>query len=179
MGFVTEATVRLTLLGAFCLERDGRAINLPTRKAASLLAYLALHPESHLREKIATLFWGDSSDERARRSLRTALASLRRGLGNNLLLTDRETVQLNREVALWVDAKEFSQSADRLEPTVVHPAPEIDLYQGDLLPGFDDEWIAISNQFTRVFGEVTGAELAGDFNTGRAHAPTRIGHCIF
>src|SRR5712692_6927401 len=97
----TSALIRLHLFGSFRLERDEQPVDLPTRKVASLLAYLALHPEPHAREKIATLFWGDSSDEHARRSLRTALAALRKELGNDLLLTDRETVQLNPQQSLW------------------------------------------------------------------------------
>jgi DNA-binding SARP family transcriptional activator len=57
----------LYLLGSFRLEsrkphgtagREARTIRLPTRKAESLLAYLALFPERHVREKLASLFWG-------------------------------------------------------------------------------------------------------------------------
>jgi hypothetical protein len=49
------AKVRLYLLGSFRLERDSRAINLPTRKVESLLAYLALFPQPHSREHFAAL----------------------------------------------------------------------------------------------------------------------------
>ena len=137
-----ESTARLFLLGTFRLEKEGYVVSLATRKVASLLAYLALHPEPHPRETIATLFWGDSSDEHARRSLRTALATLRKRIGHESLLTDRETVQLNPQQALWVDALAFRAQAKELlatnDSTLV---VNTDIYQGPLLAGFDDEWI--------------------------------------
>jgi len=98
------ASVRLYLLGPFRVERDSQPVRLPTRKLESLLAYLALHPEPHTREKLATLLWGDTPDAQARASLRNALPTLRRTLGDDLLLVDREAVQLNPQSALWVDA---------------------------------------------------------------------------
>ncbi len=60
------------LLGAFRAERGARAIRLSMHKQQALLAYLALYPDPHAREKLAALFWGDFSDEQARRSLRVA-----------------------------------------------------------------------------------------------------------
>ena len=100
--------LRVYLLGAFRLERNAQTIRLPTRKDESLLAYLVLHPESHPREKLAALFWGDASDEQARTSLRTALAALRKELGDDMLIADRETVQLNPDFPIWVDALQIS-----------------------------------------------------------------------
>ncbi len=98
---------RLFLLASFHLEKDSKTIRLPTRKVESLLAYLTLFPEQHPREKLAALLWGDSTDEQARHSLRTALAAMRKELGEDVLIADRETVQLNPDHPLWVDALEF------------------------------------------------------------------------
>jgi DNA-binding SARP family transcriptional activator len=132
----SDALLRLFLLGAFRIERDSRTLQLPTRKVESLLAYLALHPEQHPREKLAALLWGDSTDEQARHSLRTALATLRKPLGDNVILADRETVQLNPDLPLWVDAREFQT--------------DIDLYRGDLLVDFYDEWILPEREHYRA-----------------------------
>ena len=71
-----HANLGLFLLGTFRIERDAHPIALPTRKVESLLAYLALFPEPHPREKLAALLWGDSTDEQARHSLRSALTTL-------------------------------------------------------------------------------------------------------
>ena len=102
------APVRLYLLGAFRIEHRGAAIHLPRRKVESLLAYLVLHPEEHTRDHLATLFWGDFTDDQARASLRNSLTVLRKTFGDELLLTDRETVQLNPAFPLWVDARQIS-----------------------------------------------------------------------
>src|SRR5574341_1970404 len=108
--------LRLYLLGRFQLERQGERIQLRRRKAESLLAYLALHPEEHAREKLAALFWGDSTDADARRSLRVTLTDLRRALGEEALLGGRDTLQLNPDFPVWVDAIEFMKIGDwRLE----------------------------------------------------------------
>jgi predicted ATPase/DNA-binding SARP family transcriptional activator len=128
--------LRLFLLGAFRLERDSRTVQLPTRKIESLLAYLVLHPEEHPREKLAALFWGDATDEQARTSLRTALTALRKELGEDILIADRETVQLNPDKPIWVDARAFEQLATEDSQSA------IPLYHSNLLPDFYDDWIA-------------------------------------
>lgn len=123
---------RLYLLGGFRLEQDGSEITLPRAKVKTLLAYLALHPQEHPRETLATLLWGDSKDEQARASLRVALNALRKEIHPDLLLTDRETVQLNSAFPLWTDAVELG---------IQNSEFGIDLYRGELLAGFYDEWI--------------------------------------
>ncbi len=147
--------VRLSLLGAFRLERDGRPIPLPTRKVESLLAYLVLHPEQHAREKLAALFWGDVRDEQARRSLRVALTTLRKQLGDDIVLTDREPVQINPDYPLWVDAKEFQiavlrqaqdknfrlQIGEMSQSAINNLQSAIELFRGELLSDFYDDWI--------------------------------------
>lgn len=167
---------KLLLLGTFRVEREGVPVRLPTRKVESLLAYLVLHPEEHTREKLAALFWGDSPDHQARESLRTALKSLRRELGGDVLLADRETVQLDPEYPLWVDAKEFAilartprgisaplrdfglaieGPAQMDESKIGNPKSKIDLYRGDLMPDFYDEWIPAERERLRsLFIEV-------------------------
>ena len=132
-----------SVTAAFRLERDGAAIHLLTHKVESLFAYLALHPEPHAREKLATLFWGDSPNDLARRSLRTALASLRKELGDEVIVADRDIVQLNTASGLWVDANEFQQQVGQYlaadSPNAM--SFDSDLYQGELLADFYDDWI--------------------------------------
>ena len=135
--------LRLYLLGTSRIQRHNLPIRLPTRKAQSLLAYLVLHPTEHSREKLAALFWGDSTDQEAKHSLRVALAMLRSHLGENLLLAGRETVQINPDYLIWVDVLEFEARATQVlatnppDPTAIN----LDLYQGDLLPDLYDDWV--------------------------------------
>ena len=60
------AELRIALLGPPRVERDGAPIEVDTRKAIALLAYLALHPERHGRDAVAGLLWPDYDTEHAR-----------------------------------------------------------------------------------------------------------------
>lgn len=137
------AQIHINLLGRFTIKRQGQPIQLSTRKTESLLAYLILHPQNHGREKLAALYWGDSSDTDARNSLRNALAVLNKKLGHHLLLVDRQSVSINPEYPLKVDALEFEAQAANYLPAPSSDPHEIniELYQDDLLSDFYDEWI--------------------------------------
>ncbi len=142
----------LHLLGKFRIQCGSRLIRLPTRKLESLLAFLVLHPESHSRDKLTTLFWGDVAENQARNSLRNALATLRAAMGSDLILADRQSVQLNPDASIWVDAREFEKVASdisQVESEVESQtgfAPlvtrHLQLYSGDLLVDLYDDWIA-------------------------------------
>ncbi len=137
-----NARFRLYLFGQFRLEDAGQPIRLPTRKAASLLAFLALHPQPHPREHLAATLWGDVPHAQATASLRTALSSLRTRLGPDALKSDRHTVQLNPAFPLWVDA--LSAQARAPAEAVFDPEESASLDEplaGELLPGFYDDWI--------------------------------------
>ena len=136
MSDVKHAThLDFFLLGTFRIERNAQSIVLSTRKVESLLAFLLLHPHPHPREKLATLFWGDTLDDQARISLRVALSTLRRELGDDILLADRETIQLNPQIPFCLDVAEFCRLVND------DPQSALELYRGDLMPDFYDEWI--------------------------------------
>ena len=136
-----EETIRLFLFGSFELKVKDRTVHLPTRKTESILAYLALHRSVQNREKIASMFWGDSPDELARRSLRTALSALRKEIGEEFIVTDRETVQLNPDFPLWVDVYEAEKQAKDTFSSNSQAVVNPDLYRGDLLQDFYDDWV--------------------------------------
>src|SRR4029453_13181795 len=78
------AGLKVRLLGG-CDARlaSGGPCALATKKAQALLAYLGLRPgQSHPRDKLAALLWGEKSDEQARGGLRHALVALRRALAS-------------------------------------------------------------------------------------------------
>src|SRR5690349_11666843 len=135
------STVQLSLLGPFLLKVDERPIRLPTHKGEALLAYLALHREVHSREQIASIFWGDSPQELARRSLRTALSSLRKELGEDFVISDRETLQLNPEFLLQVDVHQMEKQAREVSAGNSQAYIDPSLYGGDLLKDFYEDWI--------------------------------------
>jgi DNA-binding SARP family transcriptional activator len=78
--------LRVDVLGELTVEVDGRAVELPRAWRAHLvLARLALHPGTHRRAMVASRFWPDVVDDRARAGLRNALWALRRVAGRGLL----------------------------------------------------------------------------------------------
>jgi DNA-binding SARP family transcriptional activator len=129
--------LRIHAVGGFRVEVDGRDRTSPTHdRATSLLAWLALNPGSHTRSVVAARFWPDVLDESSRASLRSALWSLRRRLGdeaNGDLIASRDRVGLSEDV--WVDVAEAERlrTAGRLEEALT-------LGDGELLPGLEDEW---------------------------------------
>lgn len=141
-----EGQLALRLLGGLGLTGpDGTAIDLPTRKSRLLLAYLAVPAgQSHAREKLAALFWGDTEEEQARASLRQALSALRKTLGPDALAAEPDRIALAAGV-LRTDIDRLAEIAAG-GPTV--SGDEVGtLYLGDFLEGLAvpgeelDEWI--------------------------------------
>lgn len=143
---VTEkepAQIHIYLFGHFQIERGSKPVHIPTRKTELLLAYLILNPAKHAREKLAALFWGDSSDTEARNSLRNSLALLNKQLGPDLILADRQTVEINPACPLWVDALTLESQASNFLDALTPDADQIqfELYQDNLLADFYEDWI--------------------------------------
>jgi DNA-binding SARP family transcriptional activator/class 3 adenylate cyclase/predicted ATPase len=139
--------LKLSLFGPPRLERDGQPVNLGRRKAMAMLAYLALTAKPHSRDTLATLFWPDVSQSRARGNLRRLLSDLNREIGAGLLGGEGENIFLNAEEGLWVDVVRFRNClAARMEHN--HPPGETcpsciplfeeaaALYAADFLAGF-------------------------------------------
>jgi DNA-binding SARP family transcriptional activator len=157
--------LRIRTVGEFRVEVDGRDRTSPAfDRATALLAWLSLNPGLHARSGVAARFWPDVLDESARASLRSALWSLRRQLGdeaNGALVATRERVGLADDV--WVDVAEAGRlSAEgRLDEA-------LSLAEGELLPGFEDEWAseARDEHRTRIAELLErlaqAAETAGD-----------------
>src|SRR3954447_22551042 len=96
--------VRVRLLGELSVQAGGREVQPPaSRRAWSLLAWLALHPGEHPRGTVAAVFWPDVLDASARASLRSAAWALRRALGpagDDALTGGRDRIGLRCETDL-------------------------------------------------------------------------------
>jgi DNA-binding SARP family transcriptional activator/tetratricopeptide (TPR) repeat protein len=126
--------LRVQLLGEVRADVDGVDVAPPaSRRAWSLLAWLAVHPGEHARGSLAARFWPDVLDSSARASLRNALWELRRALGtDDALEAGRERIALHAETDLA--AFERHVAAGRLEQAVA-------LHVGPPLGGLDDDWV--------------------------------------
>jgi DNA-binding SARP family transcriptional activator len=110
----------------------------------------------HAREVLAGLFWGESSEQRARCSLRTAIWRLRKVLepaaipkGTYIVTTPMGEVGFNRESKHWLDVADFEHNsmqilAKHIKALTAEDVRNLEntltLYKGDLLEGFYDEW---------------------------------------
>lgn len=90
-------TARLIGLPEFAV-RGGEPIRLAERKSRALLAYLVMHPGvASSRERLAELLWPDQMEGAGRASLRQALSSIRKAMGDaaeGTLIVTRESVML-------------------------------------------------------------------------------------
>ena len=150
------ASLRITLLGRFSV-RDAQQpdpIRMPTR-VQHLLAYLLLHPGREFRRAhLAEVLWGSRRQAQSRKHLRQALWALRAGIaevmpGHDLLRCQGEWVQATPNGAVRIDVAEFESATRFLAPRQTTPLPEelaqtlaaaANLYQGDLLDGWGQEW---------------------------------------
>jgi len=72
-------SLEIYLLGQFKLKSNDLPVELQSRPAQSLLAYLALNAGvTHRREKLAGLLWSEAPESNARSYLRLALWRIRR-----------------------------------------------------------------------------------------------------
>ena len=138
--------LRIYTLGQFKLLAADSIIELPSRPAQSLLAFLALTAGTlHRREKLASMLWPDTTDSNARAYLRQALWRIRKAFEDQavpceefLKVTDLN-VSFIRQADYWLDADAILHSSED-QPTQ-KIIKNIELYTGELLPGFYDEWI--------------------------------------
>src|SRR5512133_2664258 len=166
------AELRIALLGPPRVERDGAPIEVDTRKAIALLAYLAVAPERHGRDAVAGLLWPDYDTEHARGALRRTLSTLNKAVGPGWLAADRTTVGFAR-TSFFLDVARFEEllagCRDHRHPpegacaACVAPLTEAaGLHRGDVLAGFGrgdstsfDDWQYF--QAERLRRELAGA----------------------
>ena len=98
------ATIRIHILGAPLVVKDGAPQRLPIKKSIALLAVLAVEGAC-TRAKLATLLWDTLDDEAARRNLRRELHRLREAGLHDALSSSDDQVALARHVGS--DAGEF------------------------------------------------------------------------
>jgi DNA-binding SARP family transcriptional activator len=153
--------LRIRLFGSLDLERDGRALDrFSSRKARDLFAYLALQRQSaHGRDHLAGIFWGDSSDDKARHALNTTLWRIHRVLGgdegarqNGCLRVSQHDIAFNMAGELWLDVAEFESRCVAAEQTTVEAErfalyqQAVSFYRGDLLTDCYEDWCIVERE---------------------------------
>jgi WD40 repeat protein/DNA-binding SARP family transcriptional activator len=149
--------LEVRLLGQFDLHYNGQQIMIPSRPAQSLLAYLALNAGiSHRREKLAGLFWPETTEANARGYLRKALWLIRKSFEDAgtpwqvFLQIDEIAICFKKTSSYWLDA-DFIRSHKDQQAWAIEDLTHIgSLYLGELLPGFYDEWIVVEREGLQI-----------------------------
>ncbi len=149
--------LEVRLFGQFKVQADDAQVDIPSRPAQSLFAYLLVNAGiSHRREKLAGLLWPETTDENARAYLRSALWRIRKSLetaglsGENYLEIDEIAVAFRQQAEYWLDFERLLERRDGSAWTTEALAGLVSLYQGELLPGFYDEWAVLERERARA-----------------------------
>ncbi len=180
-----KVTVQVRLLGRFCVHVSERAVHFPTRKAESMFAYLLLSRDKPVfRDRVASMFWPDTPETRARRSLNTTLWRIRKALSGNSLGLD---IEANERYLIFhgdhaeVDLFKFRgllESARKLQGALRIDALKQaeEAYGGGLMEGCSDEWCeeerrCVRGQYVGLLKDlVVALRDARDYKAGADYA---------
>jgi DNA-binding SARP family transcriptional activator/Tfp pilus assembly protein PilF len=176
----TERIIRIQLFGRPQLTNDEVPLKFKAPpRALSLLAYLLVHDGAPLgRDAVAFALWPDDIEADARANLRRHLFYL----SNDVLpppaakapwiVADKRTVSWNSAAPTWCDVREF----ERLGDDPANAARAVALYRGDLLDGFEDEWLQAPRERLReqqvrlLLGLIESNRRAGAYAAGIDYA---------
>ena len=144
--------LEIRLLGQFDVRLDGQPVEIGSRPVRLLLAYLALNPGiDHPREDLAARLWPEADPVAARNNLRNVLYKLREALkaGPQRLRSDNETVSLHADGDLWSDVAVLRERRPTGPLATDDLIAAVSVYQGRLLPGFNDNWVDVERMHLR------------------------------
>lgn len=153
-------TLSLSLFGSIQVSINGIDLaNLRSKKALALLIYLAIENNHvHPREVLTTLLWPNTIRQSAQTNLRQTISLLRKAVSAataassqplaSLLLSDRQTVQINPQFHLDIDVDTFD-SLTKAAASQSELEQSVDLYRDHFLADFYlpdcnefEEWVA-------------------------------------
>jgi predicted ATPase/DNA-binding SARP family transcriptional activator len=141
--------LEIRLLGTFEIKEGKKTVGITSRPAQSLFAYLVLSAGiPHRREKLAGMLWPDSLEETARSNLRHALWRIRKVIPAKpeaeYLLTDDLSVTFNASSEYWLDVDQVEKLG--AGASIDHLMTVLAEYQGELLPGFYEDWVLLARE---------------------------------
>ena len=142
------ADYTIQVLGGLSIaDKDGKLIELSSRKAEAILVYLLFSEKvSCEREELATLLWEDMPESSALANLRVTLANIKKQC-EDLLVISRRRVSIHPQVVIETDCTKLENAiraamAGGLEKKELSPeqakvlSESLPLYRGDFLQGF-------------------------------------------
>lgn len=148
--------LEVRLIGRFDIQCEGNPVTISSRVAQSLFAYLILTAGIlHRREKLAGMFWPDTTEEKARAYLRHELWRIRKSLSLktkiDYLLADDINISFDAAADYWLDV-ELLKSVDEKAP-VDELMNALSSFQGEFLPGFYEDWITEEREHLQALYE--------------------------
>ena len=177
---------------------DGQSIDVDTRKAIALVAYLALHPGTQTRDSLATLLWPDLNQQRARAALRRTLSTLNQSALAPWLDVSRSAIGLRDVPSRHLDVTDFRDLIDSCNghghgttdacPNCIPPLTKaVTLVRNDFLAGFTlrdsvnfDDWQfftaeALRHDYVRALDRLVSALIMeGRFDAAIGHVRSRL-----
>jgi DNA-binding SARP family transcriptional activator len=162
------STLRIYLFGSIRLQMGDNPTEIRiSRGVQELFVYLLLdRHRTHSRELLAGKIWANSSQERARDCLNTALWRLRRILepenhmhGTYLITTSDGEIGFNFNSDYWLDVEAFQSSVGKIGQAalaqrrvfeIAELEKSLSLYVGDLLEGLYIDWILHEREHLRL-----------------------------
>jgi DNA-binding SARP family transcriptional activator/tetratricopeptide (TPR) repeat protein len=144
--------LHVSVLGEQAIIDDRTGVRTRSSRAVALIAFLVAHAGSpQPRQRIAVLFWPDSTDAQALTNLRRELHHLRNALGpepalevtpKDLCWHDTQTCRVDLRIfdverAAALTAAEAGDG----DGVLAHATRAISQYRGELLPGVYDDWL--------------------------------------
>ncbi|GGN94445.1 hypothetical protein GCM10011579_093920 [Streptomyces albiflavescens] len=142
-----DGSTRLRLLDRFELSYGGEAVDVAVG-GQRVLAFLGLRNHA-TRTVLAGTLWPDVTEERAQGSLRTALWRLRRG-PRHLVECSHDTLSITDRVS--IDVHGLTTTALGLVSSPAAGGEDLALGRlrsGDLLPGWDEDWVMFERERLR------------------------------
>lgn len=192
MNVTTLQAVELGVLGPLQVRQDGTPVAIPGAKPRAILTMLGLHDGSVVpADVLIKLLWGDDPPRTAAKALQTHVSSLRRTLGDGVVVTEGAGWRLN---GAEVDASRYklaaksgrdataagdtSQAAARFEEALVLWRGIPELPDGQRGLSEKTRWIEshaalVEDRADALLATGRAAEVIGDLEAAVAEAPLR------
>ena len=150
-----QPNLEIQLLGDFRLTLSDQFVqDVLTGRLKSLLAYLLVHRQAPVpRQRLAFMFWPDTSEKQARTNLRRLVHRLKVAFPQieGYLLSDNGKLGWNVSAAYRLDLDKFEMAAAQAS-NLEELQMAIDRYPGDLLPDNYEDWVLVERErLSRIY----------------------------
>ena len=180
--------LEIRLFGGLEIIWDGYPLpHISSVTARSFLSYLITYrSHSHTRDLLAGTFWSEYSETEARRRLSQALWQIRRTFApHHILKLDGDAIQFAPDLPTSIDLEELNHHYGSLSAgspqDLEHAEACLEIYRGEFLTGYYEEWILIErerlrNLYLETLGHlVNGCKRQSQFERALAHAHLLVG----